>query len=184
MKERLASLDSSNGAEANSPQKHSDTTRVEVDYDLHRSIVVSHVPESPSTKSSDRVSHDLAYVEELLSYLNVECAPVSVYRMGRLAQDRPRLIKVVLPSGQFQRLAIRRAPRLRFSPAHKVIYIRPSLTREERMRRREQRKCSGGLETESSARPTRVRDDCHSPGPSANTIATSSPCNSSPAGNY
>lgn len=118
------------------------TASKNVDHELDRSIVLSHVPESPSSKSSERLAHDFAFVVDLLAFLDVECTPVSVYRMGRVAQNKPRLVKVVLPSSKFQRLAVRRAPRLRSSTTQKGVYLRPSLTWEERMHRRELRQFS------------------------------------------
>lgn len=64
--------------------------------------------------------------------------------MGIPGQGRPRLVKVVLPASRFQREAVRRAPRLRFFPPQKGIYLRPSLTKEERDRWREARLTKGG----------------------------------------
>lgn len=128
---------------------------------------------------------DCHYVSDLLDCLAVECTPVSVYRMGRREQDRPRIIKVVLPASKFQRL--RRAPRLRFSPSHKGVYLRPSLTWEERMHRREQRHvASGELGDNSAMRETQAREACPSPTLSTTPVASrvvSTPFNSAPTGN-
>lgn len=157
-----------------------------VDYEIDRSIVLSHVPESSSSKSSERLTYDFAYVVGLLDFLGIECTPTSVYRMGRIEQNKPRLIKVVLPASKFQRIAVRRAPRLRFSSAHKGVYLRPSLTWEERMRRREQRKATGEVGDGSSMRATQARDGWSSPlshsSPPASRF-TSTPVNSGPTGN-
>lgn len=188
LKNKLATLETSSGATATRPRSDSEfgCAPVREDAELRRSIVLLHVPESSSSVASERVAHDHAYVVELLNFLNVECSPVSVYRMGRFAQNKPRLIKVVLPASKFQRLAVRRAPRLRFSTTQKGVYLRPSLTWEERVRRRELRATSGGLGNESSIQATQPREDCQSPAPSTNlpaNRATSTPCNSSPTGN-
>ncbi|KAK6018564.1 hypothetical protein OSTOST_15843, partial [Ostertagia ostertagi] len=110
----------------------------EVDTDLKRSIVVAGVPESQLPGSADRVRHDLHCVSTLLNFLDVECLPCHVFRMGVKSSSQPRLLKVVLPSGRFQRQVIKRAPRLRFFP-HGRVFVRPSLTKEERTRRREVR---------------------------------------------
>lgn len=185
LKERLASFENSR-ADAPRSEIRSNAALAKEDLDIERSIVLSHVPESTSSKPYDRVSNDYTYVAELLDYLNVEYNPVSVYRMGRLDQNRPRLIKVVLPSSRFQRQATKRAPRLRFYSGHKGVYLRPSLTLEERMRGREQRKSSGGVGDESSMRITQVRNGSQSSPPTANITArrtTPSPCNSNPTGN-
>lgn len=136
MKDKTSCLEASRSpaAESDSGPEYG-TSHVRVDHELERSIALSHVPESASSKPSEKYSHDIAYVMELLDFLDIECAPVSVYRMGRLMQNRPRLIKVVLPSSKHQRLAIRRTPRLCFSLTQKGVYLRPSLTWEERVRR-------------------------------------------------
>lgn len=110
------------------------------------SIVISNVPESSSSKPSERSTHDFGFVVEVLNHLGVECTPCSVYRMGRFDQNRPRLIKVVLPASRFQRLAIKGAIQLRFSPLLKGIYLCPSLTWKEGMRGREKREVSGRLQ--------------------------------------
>lgn len=183
LKEKLASFERARATVTNPSHLTQPDVSVKVDLDLDRSIVLSHVPESSSSKLPERLSHDFDYVVELLSYLNVECTPISVYRMGKNSQDRPRLIKVVLPSSKFQRLATRRAPRLRFSPTHKGIYLRPSLTWEERARRREQRQSGGGMVNDGSSRASGAREGCHSPIPTE-SVATSTPYNSPPTGNY
>lgn len=157
-----------------------DAVSVKVDLDLDRSVVISHVPSS--SNSSERLSHDFAYVVELLSYLNVGCTPISVFRMDRHAQDRPRLIKVVLPSAKFQKLATRRALRLRFSLIHKGIYLRPLIC-EERARRREQRQSGGGLANDGSSRATGAREGCRSRTPTM-SVATATPSSSPPTGDY
>ncbi|KAK6032113.1 endonuclease/exonuclease/phosphatase family protein [Ostertagia ostertagi] len=104
-----------------------------VDPDIARSIVVSGVPESQSPNSVDRAHHDIQCI-----YSRIECIPSMVFRMGIKNSSRPRLLKVVLPSSRFQIETIKRAPRLRFF-SQRGVYIRPSLTKEERERRREAR---------------------------------------------
>lgn len=95
-----------------------------------RSIVLTNVPESSEPSAFARNSSDFNRVNQILDFLGVECRPLSVFRMGRPQQNRPRLIKVVLPSSRHQAEAVRRAPRLRFLPPHKGIFLRPSLSRE------------------------------------------------------
>ncbi|KIH69313.1 reverse transcriptase [Ancylostoma duodenale] len=82
--------------------------------------------------------YDFECVCKVLDYLNIECNPVLVYRLGRPQRGINRLTKVVLPARMFQRLAVKRAPRLRFF-CERGIYLRPSLTLEERKRRKEER---------------------------------------------
>lgn len=105
------------------------------DPDLRRSIVVSHLPENREINSIDQLFWDLSSVTRILDFLGVACLPVSVYRMGR---SSPRLLKVVLPTSRFQEQVLRRASRLRFSP-FKGVFIRKSLTLEERIRLRNER---------------------------------------------
>ncbi|KAK6024464.1 hypothetical protein OSTOST_09723, partial [Ostertagia ostertagi] len=121
---------------SSSQTQNADSSSSKIDPDMSRSIVVSGVPEGQSPNSVDRAQHDLHCVLALLNFLGVECLPPLVFRMGVRNSSRPRLLKVILPNDRFQKEVIRLAPRLRFFP-HKGVYIRPSLTREERMRRRE-----------------------------------------------
>lgn len=104
-----------------------------------RSIVISGVRESTSNAAFERIVHDFSCTQHILDFLKIECLPVTVYRMGKVSPTRPRLLKVVLPCSRLQKEVIRFAPRLRFFP-HKGIYIRPSLTLEERNRLRADRK--------------------------------------------
>lgn len=129
-----------------------------IDPDLARSIVVSGVPESPSESSTGRIQHDVACVTTVLNFLNVECMPSAVYRMGPRQSSRPRLLKVILPASRFQREVIQRAPRLRFF-FHKGVYIRPSLTKEERDRRREERRAS--LARSQASASASLAQDCN-----------------------
>ncbi|VDO86746.1 unnamed protein product [Haemonchus placei] len=116
----------------------SSDTASAVDADLQRSIVIAGVPEYRSLNSVERANHDYQCICSILSFLDIECIPSVVYRMGVRNSNRPRLIKVVMPSSKFQRQAVQRAPRLRFF-SHKGVYLRPSLTKEERERRRKER---------------------------------------------
>ncbi|KAK6051837.1 hypothetical protein COOONC_10658, partial [Cooperia oncophora] len=74
-------------------------------------------------------------VVKLFCFLDIECMPVTCYRMGRPRHGVPRLLKIVLPTRKFQSLLLKRAPRLRFFPV-KGVFVRPSLTWEERVQRR------------------------------------------------
>ncbi|KAK6013448.1 hypothetical protein OSTOST_21234 [Ostertagia ostertagi] len=120
------------------PTSNADRESSQVDPDIARSIVVSGVPESQSPNSVDRAHHDIQCICSLLNFLGIECIPSMVFRMGIKNSSRPRLLKVVLPSSRFQIETIKRAPRLRFF-SQRGVYIRPSLTKEERERRREAR---------------------------------------------
>lgn len=101
------------------------------DPDHKRSLVIRGVPESCFSSAFDRINHDFDCVYSILDFLDVECFPKTVYRMGRPNDNRPRLLKVVLPTSRFQRLVLKRKSKLR-SFSHKGVYIRPSLPPGER----------------------------------------------------
>lgn len=92
-----------------------------------RSIVVAGVAESTDTKSTERAIHDSNFVKDIFNHLEVECIPQITYRLGKPQEGRPR-----------QSLVLRRASRLR-SFSCRGVYIRPSLTKQERERNREAR---------------------------------------------
>lgn len=108
------------------------------DFERRRSIIVSHVSEVKYASIRDRVCHDYNVVCQVLQFLGVECYPLAVYRLGRPTSGRDRLLKVVLPSSRFQQIVLNRVKRMRFFVI-KGIFIRPSLTAEERRRQRELR---------------------------------------------
>lgn len=103
-----------------------------------RSLVIAGVPELRECSIRRKLFYDNNSVLNILEFLNVDCLPVAVYRLGRPIRDRDRLLKVVLPSSYFQRLAISRASRLRFFPG-RGVYLRESRTDAERKRLREER---------------------------------------------
>ncbi|EYC13950.1 hypothetical protein Y032_0042g620 [Ancylostoma ceylanicum] len=131
----------------------SDYNSVVEDSERLRSVVLSGVPESNANSSVERAHHDMICIHQILDFLNVECLPSAVYRMGRYDASKHRLLKVVLPASKYQKEAIRRAPRLRFFP-HKGVYLRPSLTKEERNRRRLERQKDAALVRDPGSRPS------------------------------
>lgn len=108
------------------------------EHQRRHSVVISGITESESASPSARAKYDCDFVSKILDHLDVQCTTDKVYRLGKPREDRCRLIKVVLPTTYFQNLVIRRAPRLR-SFSYKGVFIRPSLTKEERERSREAR---------------------------------------------
>lgn len=105
--------------------------------EMSRAIVIGNVPESPSEHPVARAEHDLHSVKSIVNSLGVEVNPISVYRMGNIG-SRPRLLKVILPTRKHQRMLVARAPWLRNSP-FRGTWLRQSLPKEERDRRREER---------------------------------------------
>ncbi|KAH7712409.1 hypothetical protein AAVH_20251 [Aphelenchoides avenae] len=61
-----------------------------------------------------------------------EISVVTAYRMGQQNRDRPRLLKVVLATRSMQRAFLAAARHLRLDPDFKDVFVRPSLTREQR----------------------------------------------------
>lgn len=141
--QRLDSYLSSNQSQSvshptSSPFQSQNVVSPVSDVEINRSIVIIGVPESLSDSPVERAQNDYHCVNRIFDYLGLECCPVTAYRMGRTIPNRNRLLKVVLPSSWFQKECIKRAPRLRYFP-HRGVYIRPSLTKEERDRRRAER---------------------------------------------
>ncbi|KAK6009730.1 hypothetical protein OSTOST_25314, partial [Ostertagia ostertagi] len=91
------------------------------------------VPELKECSIRRKLFYDNNSVLNILEYLDVDCLPVAVYRLGRPTMGRDRLLKVVLPS-----LAVSRASRLRFFPG-RGVFLRESRTNAERKRLREER---------------------------------------------
>ncbi|VDO21292.1 unnamed protein product [Heligmosomoides polygyrus] len=100
----------------------------ERDLERLRSVVISGIPELDSTDIESRVRYDFFSVGNVLFHIEVECLLVTVYRLGRPIIGNSRLLEVVLPSSRFQRLAVN---------CQRGVYIRESLSQEERVRRRE-----------------------------------------------
>ncbi|VDO26096.1 unnamed protein product [Haemonchus placei] len=100
-----------------------------------RSFVISGLEEaSPQMRPSERQIDLEGKVRDVLDCLNVECRPVEIYRLGKPATDRPRLVKIVLPSKSHWRTAFKNAKNLKFSSQLKSVFVRRSMTQEERSR--------------------------------------------------
>lgn len=113
-----------------------------------RSIVIGNIPEVASSNFRERLNYDYHSVCNVLDFLGVECNPLTVYRLGRPLRGKNRLIKVVLPSAVFQRMAVRRAPRLRHFVNGRV-FLRESLPPEV-LRRGGVRGSTGGSNSASA----------------------------------
>ncbi|KAH7716355.1 RNA-directed DNA polymerase from mobile element jockey-like protein [Aphelenchoides avenae] len=61
-----------------------------------------------------------------------EVCIVAAYRMGQPSRDRPRLLKVVLATRSMQRAVLSASRHLRNDPQYEAVYVRPSLTAEQR----------------------------------------------------
>lgn len=79
--------------------------------------------------------NDFVRVREIFDFLQVDCHPVFVYRMGQVVNGRPRLIKIVLSSSFSTKLILLRASRRRtFFIRGWTFFIRSSLAKPKRDR--------------------------------------------------
>uniref|UniRef100_A0A8R1IU36 Uncharacterized protein n=1 Tax=Caenorhabditis japonica TaxID=281687 RepID=A0A8R1IU36_CAEJA len=100
-----------------------------------RSIVAINIPEGGSRLAHDNNKMDIEKVSLILKHLDIGYQLNAVYRMGKTRDDgRPRLIKIILPCSASQMEIMRRARRLRSFPTGQCppVYLRPSMTKEER----------------------------------------------------
>ena len=98
-----------------------------------RSIVISGVAESEKHTERERFQDDKQLVEKVLDALDVGCGAANVYRMGKPDnKHQGRLIKVVLPTSFFQSACLKNARKLRDFTEFGDIFIRPSLTKQQR----------------------------------------------------
>ena len=99
-----------------------------------RSLVIDGLPESTAATPSVRVAEDSGAVTALLDELGVEAQPLAVYRMGKASPTRPRLVKVLLPFSSAQRSALAASKKLKHSAKFGRVFVRPSLSADERRR--------------------------------------------------
>ncbi|KAL6724318.1 hypothetical protein Aduo_019215 [Ancylostoma duodenale] len=98
-----------------------------------RSIVIYGVKEADKTLPAvERQKHTEEQIEGILNPLDVETRPVEIFRMGKPLEGRPGLVKVVFSSRHFYFDALRKAYKLRHIPTYSGVYLRRSMTAEER----------------------------------------------------
>jgi len=99
-----------------------------------RSVVVSGIPESKAATASQRVAEDAKTVVKLLDDLEVEASTSSIYRLGAAdaLHGKPRLLKIVFSASAQQKLLLQEARGLKNKKNWERVYIRPSLTPEQR----------------------------------------------------
>lgn len=103
-----------------------------------RSVVVEGLPESPSPLASGRSAEDLSHIHRMLDVANVEHRPMACYRMGEMT-DRsgkvratPRPVKILFPCRSAQASFLRAARSIRSSAHYPQVFVRPSLTKQQR----------------------------------------------------
>ncbi|EYC26775.1 hypothetical protein Y032_0010g956 [Ancylostoma ceylanicum] len=133
-------------------QSSYDVERSAAQVEQKRAIVVAGLPEpDPRLRGQEMSSFEWRNIWDLLCELDISCQPAFAYRLGTLKQGVPRLLKIVFPATVFQRTALRNARHLRNSAKFRNVYVRPSLTAEERriafalrQQRRHLRESTGG----------------------------------------
>jgi hypothetical protein len=97
-----------------------------------RSIVVCGLKESMEPTHRGKFKQDFEQVEKLLDTLDIECGPIHVYRMGKPINNKPQFLKVVLPTSFYQSQCLKNAKTLKAAPGYDGVFIRPSMTKEQR----------------------------------------------------
>lgn len=114
-----------------------------------RSVVFYGVPEAEkSLPPSQRQLHTEKYISDVLDFLEVEAGPTELFRMGTSSDGRPRLVKCIFSSRRFQLETLSRSSRLRTSAAFKTVFVRKSMTREQRAKESELRRRAHDLNTQ------------------------------------
>ncbi|KAH7711587.1 hypothetical protein AAVH_21105 [Aphelenchoides avenae] len=142
---------------ANSPAA-SDSAPSAQELERQRSIVISGLPEArPDSLSVVRDAHEKNSVFALIDLCKPPPLPtgeppaepadqrpppqpqpppevciVAAYRMGKPSHERPRLLKVVFATRSMQRAVLSASRHLRNDPQYAEVYVRPSLTKEQR----------------------------------------------------
>ena len=101
-----------------------------------RSVVISGLAEATGVPSS-RAAADLQSVTKLMDEIDAETTIVSSYRLGNKTHPRGRLLKVVFATSSQQFNALKKAKQLKNSIQFKGVYIRPSLTVEQRIKEKQ-----------------------------------------------
>uniref|UniRef100_A0A914CVL9 Uncharacterized protein n=1 Tax=Acrobeloides nanus TaxID=290746 RepID=A0A914CVL9_9BILA len=101
-----------------------------------RSIVIIGLPEpAPNTKTYDRIADEMTKIHNILDTIEVEARPVTTYRLGNRTDDpaKHRLLKVVFATRRQQNAVMASAKKLLSNNDYQKVYIRPSLTYEQRI---------------------------------------------------
>lgn len=102
-----------------------------------RSVVISGIPE-PTGETANRRQHNRNAVYNILNEIEVDAEVTNVYRLGAPGM-KSRLLKVILPSSAIQRQVLINARKLKESKTNKGVFIRPSLTADQRKKEYELR---------------------------------------------
>ena len=103
------------------------------EYNRQHEVVVSGLPEDRNESCSIRAQNDKSTINKLLDLLEIEATPVTVYRMGKMDTNRPRLVKVRMPTRRMA-MEMRNAAakgKIRTSENFKGVKIRESMSRAD-----------------------------------------------------
>lgn len=138
-------------------------------------IVIHNIPEPSGHTYAERVEQDKATFKEMVKdAMHLSVNVTRAYRVGRPANDKPRLLIISLENAEVKVDVLKLAPQLRAIEEWKNVYITPDLTwkeREEGRRLREElrRRTSEGEQNLIIRRgrvvKRRVDDDPNQPNP-------------------
>lgn len=103
-----------------------------------RSVVIEFLPEDMTLAGAERVKRDSEAVQQILSHAGLEIGGPTHFRMGKPGQKtadgkaKPRLLKLELPGRSFKHILLSKASLVRKDPNFKGVFIRPSLSAEQR----------------------------------------------------
>lgn len=119
-------------------------TSYEEERERKRAIVITGLPEQ-GQKASERHENDITAVRDIIDELDVDATATNVFRMGLkthssrqadngnlVLRSNPRLLKVILQTSGQQREVVRNAWKMKDSARFRGIFLRPSLTKEQR----------------------------------------------------
>lgn len=111
------------------------------DKEKARSIVIVGLSESQGKNDRENFIDDTNKINKIIDSLGIPTNPITTYRMGKPRNDgKGRPIKVVMPTTYHQRLILSRSKSLRNISDFSGVYLRPSMTKEERQHDYELRK--------------------------------------------
>ena len=99
-----------------------------------RSLVFIGVPEAQSKEPQMRETDDCGTIKSMLNDIDCDAVPREIYRMGARKDSSQRPIKVIFANSHATIQVLRNASRLKDHPNYRRVFIRPSLTPEQRQK--------------------------------------------------
>ncbi|CAO4377909.1 unnamed protein product [Caenorhabditis nigoni] len=129
IKKNISKMDVKGGEESSSPGGGVESAE---EKERKRSIIVTGIPEYGRSER-EAWYWDQSCMSKILNFLDIGGPPVSMYRL-RKRVGRNRMMKVVFATSFDQKTVLARAPKLKNFPSGPVkVFIRPSLTKEQRV---------------------------------------------------